>query len=241
MDGSDQIYKGDDGSALRFFYEPVRNNFQSEKLGRSIFDNMLYMEVMTPGSSESIPRFEVERTYCEEVGKNPDGSRLTERGPKYEQYEKQVEAFKGKSSDYADSGMPIGQWPGIDAGLAATLKAVGIHTVEMLSQVQDAHLPNLGTGGLSLRERAKAYLLTRQFGMPSAEMANELAALKDRLALLEAENTALRAAPAAQIAPVSLETPAPAPAPAPILETASLDALASALDAPAPAAPRPLI
>lgn len=179
LEGSDQIYQGGDGTALRFFTAPVKNNFQSEKNGRPIFDTALYVEVMTPGSTESIPQFEVERTYCVEAGVDAHGNRLVERSPKYAQYEPQVEAFKRQTGDHLAAGTPINQWAQIDVGTAASLKAAGIHTVEMLAGVSDTSLGNLGVGGRVMRDQARAFIQTQQFGVPTAAMAAESANLRD--------------------------------------------------------------
>lgn len=187
MDGADQIYGGPDGTALRFYTEPTKNNFQSEKNGRPIFDTSLMCEVMVPGSRESTPKFEVERVYCEEAGMDPAGNRLVERTQKYTQYQTQIEAYKTQNGEGLASGTPISQWPNIDIGTAATLKAMGIYTVEMLAGVQDTHLQNLGTGGRVLRDQALAFINTRQFGVPSAKMAAESAQLRDHATQLEGQ------------------------------------------------------
>ncbi len=188
MEHADQIYAGPDGSALRFFYEPVKNNFQSEKAGRAIFDTALYCEVMTPGSNESIPKLEIERTYCEEAGKDAEGNRLVERTPKYVQLASQVEAFKTQSGDHVASGTPLSQWPQIDVGTAASLKAAGIQTVEMLAGVNDLHLQNLGTGGRVLRDQAQAFITSRQFGVPSQQLAAENANNREEVIRLTTQN-----------------------------------------------------
>lgn len=187
MDGTDQIYQGPDGTALRFFERPVKNNFQSEKHGRPIFDTQLLVEVMVPGSRESTPEFEVERVYNETAGKNADGGPLVERGPKYDLYRPMVEAYKAQNGQGLAEGTPLSQWPNVDVGTVATLKAAGIHTVEMLAGVQDTHLHNLGMGGRVLRDQAQAFINTRQFGVPSMQMASETAKLREENARLTAE------------------------------------------------------
>lgn len=194
MDGTDQIYAGPDGTALRFFERPTKNNFQSEKNGRPIFDTSLLVEVMVPGSRESTPEFEIERTYCEEAGMDPrTGGRLVERSSHYARYASQVDAYKAQNGVGLVDGTPISQWPNVDAGTAATLKAAGISTVEMLANVQDVHLPNLGIGGRVLRDQAAAFLQTRQFGVPSAQMAADSANLRDEVMRLTNENNDLTA------------------------------------------------
>lgn len=216
MDGTDQIYQGPDGTALRFFERPTKNNFQSEKNGRPIFDTSLLVEVMVPGSRESTPEFEVERTYCEEAGKDASGNRLIERSPKYMQYAAQIESYKAQNGVGLASGTPISQWPNVDAGTAATLKAAGIQTVEMLAAVQDTHLPNLGIGGRVLRDQAAAYLQTQQFGIPTAKMAADTAHLTEENVRLKQENTDLTARLSQALAELaSARTGQPAPTPAP--------------------------
>lgn len=216
MDGTDQIYQGPDGTALRFFSRPTKNNFQSEKNGRPIFDTSLIVEVMVPGSRESTPEFEVERTYCAEAGTDANGKALVERSPKYVQYQAQVEAYKSQNGVGLAEGTPISQWPNIDTGTAATLKAAGIHTVEMLAGVQDTHLPNLGIGGRVLRDQAQAYINTRQFGVPTMQMAADSAHLRDEVTRLTTENTDLSqrlSAALAELAAARTGQPAPPPVP----------------------------
>jgi len=230
MDNGDQIYQGPDGTALRFYTQPTKNNFQSEKHGRPIFDTSLMVEVMVPGSRESTPQFEVERVYCEEVGLDKKGERTVERSEKYTAYQVQIEAFKAQSGEGLSSGTPISQWGQVDAGTAASLRAVGIFTVEQLASVSDGNLQNVGMGGRVLREQATAFLQSRQFGVPTAAMAAENAHLKeeverlnDRLEeliainkTLELSNSGTAATPAAAAmfadTAASLGEPAPEPA-----------------------------
>lgn len=234
IDGSDQLYRTDKGVALRFFYEPSRNNFLSEKAGRSVFDTSLVVEVITPGSTESMPRFEVERTLAEEAGKGADGGRIVKRGTKYEEYAPQIEAFKKQNGEYADEGTPITQWGNVDVGTAASLKAVGIHTVEMLAAVSDGNLMHLGTGGRTLRDQAIAFLNTRQFGVPSAQMAAETASLRNENERLKAQIADLEAKLAAASKPVPVE-------PIPVADTPSPLVAPDPLSAGAPPAPPPLV
>jgi len=203
MDGADQLYSGPDGTALRFYYKPSKNNFHSEKLGRPIFDNSLMVEVMVPGSRESTPEFEVERTYCPEVGLDAEGNRMVERSPKYEQYRAQVEAFKAQDGQQLVGGTPISQWPQVDAGTVATLKAAGVFSVEALASVTDANLQHLGMGGRVLREQAQQFLSSREFGLPSAQLSAEVANLRSTVAELENrvhELTSINATLTAQVA-----------------------------------------
>lgn len=210
-DYGQQLFKGDDGNALRFYYQPLKNNFQSERAGRSVFDKVLYVDVLTPGSNESVPTFELERIYCEETGVTEP-----ERSTKYMQYQRQIEAFKANNGEGAMDGTPITAWPQIDVAQVANLRAQNIHTVEQLAAVTDGNLTNLGMGGRVLREQAIAYLNTRQFSVPSAQMAAETANLRDENARLQNEVTDLNNRLTAALADVQRmrvgqppQTPAP--------------------------------
>lgn len=188
MDG---IFKANDGGALRFYYEAVRNNFMSERMGRPVFDNVLFVEVITPGSATSTPIFEIERTASLEA--TPDGQeRAIGRTSYYQRFREQVEAFKVNNGEGGMDGTPLHQWPQLDAGTAATFRALGIITVEMLAAVTDGNLSNLGTGGLTLREQARGFIQSREFGVPSAQMSASMAHLQEDVARLTRENTELR-------------------------------------------------
>lgn len=216
MDGDDRIFRAKDGNALRFFSEAVRNNFQSERHGQPIFDTVLYVDVITPGQSESIPRFELERVYSKHtIGL--DGQPVIERYEKYEMFREQIEAYKSQETGDGHEGTPISQWANIDAGTAATLKAAGVFTVEMLAAVNDGNLQKLGLGGRVLRDQAQGFLQSRTFGLPTTQMSAENANMKQELERLTGELAARDATIAdlsVKLAAAAMAVPAqPAPPP----------------------------
>lgn len=173
-DQNNGLYRGAAGEALRFFTRAIKNNFQSEQAGHPVYDTGLFVEIITPGSTSSVPEKLIERT-----GKDAKGKPLTTKTADYERFKAQVEAYKGQTGEHLADGMPITQWAQIDAGTAQTLKAQGIHTVEALAEVGDGHLANLGTGGMHLREQAKAFIVARQFGVPIAQQSAETSKLRE--------------------------------------------------------------
>mgnify|MGYP003385501055 FL=1 len=150
MDG---LLKADDGAALRFFEKADKNNFQSERQGRPVFDNVVCVEVLTPGSKESSPVFEIERRYNEFSG-IPD--------PQYTQYHakyrKQFEAWRGGGDSADFRGTPLSAWPALDAAMIATLNEGRVYTVEGLAAISDDKLRVLGMEGRTLRDRAIQFL-----------------------------------------------------------------------------------
>ncbi len=189
----DHLYKTDTNAVIRFYEEPSQNNFLSEKRGKPVYDTVIMAEIIVPGQSASTLCVEVERVLHEEFGLDGNGERQIIRSRYYEKYEAQVEAFKKDTGQHAIDGTPIRSWAQIDAGTAQTLIAQGIFTIEALASVSDSALTNIGLFARTLREQAKAYLTAREFGVPSAQMASELAELKEQVATLMAENAALKA------------------------------------------------
>jgi hypothetical protein len=196
---NEKLFKTDDGAALRFYEEAEQNNFQSERNGRPIFDQVLYVEVITPASRESAPVFICERKYAEECG-IPE----PERTQYYERFAKQIEAYRAGTSNVDVAGTPLSAWPRMTVAMCATAAAAGIFTIEGMAQVPDANLSKFGPGARALRDQAKAFLDAAAGNAPLEALAAENANLKAEIDRLTAAVAALGAAPQAQ-------EPAPAP------------------------------
>lgn len=168
------LYKGPDGEALRFYIEAEENPAASNRAGRPIFDECLYVEVITPGSRESAPVFLVERKYAEEVG-----IAAPQRGPKYEQYKPQVELYRNGSMGGTDvRGTPLAAWPRMTAALVATAHYAGIYTVEALAALPDSRFSAFGPGARNLVEQAKAFCEAADGNAPTERLAAENAELR---------------------------------------------------------------
>lgn len=204
---SDGLYKTDDGAALRFYEEATQNNFASEKAGRVIYDTCLMCEVITPGSRESYPVFELERVYAEEVGiKEPA------RSPKFAEYSKQIEAFRNGGGGADLRGTPLTAWPAISVAIAATCQHVGIFTVEALAALPESRFGAVGPGARSLVERAKAFIAAAEGNAPTEALAAENVQLRADNERLTGDVTALSARLTA------LEQATPAVTPPPVIE-----------------------
>jgi hypothetical protein len=212
----DPQYKTADGAALRIWRDTAQNRFLSEKLGRPIFDEVIFVEVIAPGSGNSTPVFELERTFDENMG-HPDPL----RGAKYEELKQFVEDFKKAETgggDGALSGTPLEQWPEMNRSLVATLKAQGVYTVDALASLPDGKLTIVGPDGRTWREKAKAYLENAKDGAYATELAAKLENLMTELSagqerekamaarIQELENTQRTAATAPDISAKKLKT-----------------------------------
>jgi hypothetical protein len=204
----DKLYKGEDGAALRFYWDTDRNNFLSEKLGKPTYDNVLYLEIITPGSRESIPVYEIIRRYA-------DGSEVAETRnvSVAERFKSQLEAFLNDDAGDKDvTGTALTAAPFLDKATIASLYEGKVFTLEALAALPDEKLRVLGMGGRTTRDQARAFLEAAKGGEATAALVQDLANLKEQL-----EQTNARAAAAeARVKELEEKTGIEAPTATPI-------------------------
>lgn len=176
-----RLYKTDSNAVLRFYEQPSKNNFASEAQGKPVYDTVLMAEIITPGQASSTLEVELERVFSWKPEDAPDRVKRTRD---YAKYHAQIEAYRNETGEFVDDGMPIRNWAQIDRGTAETLAAQGIHTVEALAGISDGNLSNLGTGARMLRDKAQAYITSREFGIPTAQMTSDNEKFKQENAML---------------------------------------------------------
>lgn len=214
----DKLYKAEDGAALRFYWGTDRNNFLSEEKGTPVFDNVLYLEIITPGSRESSPVYEVIRRYAE-------GSAVSETKniSVFQRYERQINAFlTDDTTDKDIVGTALTAAPFLDKAMIATLYEGRIYTIEGLAELSDEKLRVLGMGGRTIRDQARAFVEAAASGGNTAQLAKELADLREEVQLLrnraEIAETALATANRTAVGeqpPVQVQQPIP---PQPVIE-----------------------
>lgn len=207
---NDPQYASADGSALRIWTDTAQNNFMSEKLGRPNFDEVILVEVISPGSRGSLPVFEVERVYSKEGAEyyGTEGSRSS----KYGEYKEIIEKYKANDTSGSMAGTPIAEWPEVSRSFAAALRANEIHTVEALAALPDTALRLVGPDGAGWRIKAQAFLAASKdsgaataLAAENARLAKELEASHEAQKALSDRLTALEGALAAK----GSEQPAP--------------------------------
>lgn len=177
---SDRLFKGEEGLALRFFKQPELNGFHTERTGRKHYNTVLYVEVLAPGSKESIPVFPCERIYC-------DVAQIAEpeRTQYYERFRAQIEAFKDETNDAATAdGTPLTEWAGIEIGQAETFREGKVFTVEGLAMLPDSRFGQFGPGVRELVEKAKAFVAQQAGTADATAFANELASMRQDMETL---------------------------------------------------------
>lgn len=167
-----EYIRGEEGShsigiTARFCIEAKQNKLKSAQMGRPVYDDVEYVEVMHHGDKNSILKYPVK-----DIHRN--------------RWPKEYEAFR-KGQDVQVEGTRLEQWPPISKSEIATLKAMGIYTVEQLSEMKDDAITRYGMGGRKLVNTAKAYLKAAQSGSGITQLQAENEKLQARIASLEAQ------------------------------------------------------
>jgi hypothetical protein len=140
-----------------FYMKAVQNNFESEKQGRAIWEEVPYVEIMIPGDKLSEVHEKVKEHHKERW---PD----------------KWAAFKANQEAPTD-GTPLDDWPPVSRAIAMQLSSSNVRTVEALADLSDLQLSKvMPMGGNALREKARAWLKTAEEMAPLADMQAALAA-----------------------------------------------------------------
>jgi len=178
----------DDKVLLRFWYDSAENAVVSTQVGRAIFDTVLMVDLIAPAQNASTPQIELERIWSPESLAFygwPEGT--TRKSSEYQNYAKYIADFKANHAQMEMGGTPLKEWPRISKGLAATLAAIGVFTVEQVSAISDANLTALGMGGRELRDQAAAFLEQAKGSEDTSKLVAELAAMKAENQRLQAD------------------------------------------------------
>lgn len=164
---------------VRFYVRPIRNQVMSEKEKRPIFEDKVFVEIQTPGSTLNIID-----TFAREDHK----ARFPLQWAHFQN-------TQGKSEGQV--GTPIEHWGGLSPAQIEMLRAQKFFTVESIAFASDLQIQSIGmTAGMqphAFRQRAKLYLEASQGDAKNSQLLDELSAerearktLEERLARLEA-------------------------------------------------------
>lgn len=144
---------------------PKKDKEASLAEGRPISRPVEYIQILTPGDKDTI----IDRPVR-----------------KLDRYVYQDKYLAFRASASQESGTPLSAWGGISEERVEELKHFKISTVEALADLADAHLSGKGMTIRKERDKARNYLAAMKDDAPIAEMKAENAALKERMAALEA-------------------------------------------------------
>jgi len=162
-----------DTARPRFYMQAVENKAKSAEEGRPVFDEREMVEIRIPGD-----RLATHVNYV-----------LDEHRQRWPDH---YAAFK-RGEARAASGTPLEQWPIMTTGRVASLKALGVLSVEELSNLPDNMLPSLGMGARELRDQARSYLAAAADGAAASRAAAENAELRAQMERMQRQMEALMA------------------------------------------------
>jgi len=173
------IRNGDENLYAEFYIKPVKQNFASEEAGRPIFQDVVYVKIMTPSD---------QLTQIDTIAREDHKAR----------FPRQWAHFQNKQAGQQQViGTPVGEWPQLTASAAEELRALKFFTVELIANANDGQLQRIGMiAGMSpnsLRDKAKAFLNLANDSAEEAKREAEIAELK-------AQNEQIKAETAKQIA-----------------------------------------
>lgn len=138
LDNQTNRYKGDENLLVRFYTQADMNHAKTREEGRPIFEDVAFIQIMTPGNKENI---------IKRKASTIDINRFPEHYRKY----------KAREDQEAVSGTRLEEWPGITRSMCQELKYYNILTVEHLAEVSDGNSAQI-MGFQALKTKAKAYL-----------------------------------------------------------------------------------
>lgn len=147
-----------------FFREMVKDETTSARLGRAVFKAIEMVRIVIPGDPHSSP---VRRVSDEHRQRFPE----------------HYAAFQ-REEEMAEDGTPIEQWGILTMEQRYHLKHLKLFTVEQVAALTDLQLQNLGMGGLTLRNRAQAYLESTKTGAVPDRLISENELLKTQVRTL---------------------------------------------------------
>ncbi len=126
------------GLIIERWWKTKPNPGKSKTAGHPVHDDCAWIRITVPGDKNS---------YVERPATDVDDRR----------FPKSYAALMSATKPSDVEGMPIEDWPQVTRGLAETLRALNIPTVEALAAVNDANITNLGQPGRDLGSRHKPF------------------------------------------------------------------------------------
>lgn len=156
-------WKGDDNLVVAFYVKEVQDQERTKEEGRPIFNTRDYVKIFTKGDPKNVPDYQV-------------NDEIKQR------FAVQWAQYREKGSVQYE-GVPIGEWQGVGRSRAMELKALGIHTVEMLAEYPESSIEDIGDDGRDIRRKANQYLKL-----------GDSEGMLDKIQALEAKITSLQTA-----------------------------------------------
>lgn len=163
----------DKNLTARFFIEPIYQEFESQKQGRAIYKDEIYVHISAPGAKTDI----IKKVQMEDRMDVPSDPHRFPR--QWQQFKDQVEQ--------APDGTPLEMCAFLAKYRVMELKAMKIFTAEQYSELPDAIGQTLGMGWQRERELCRAYLNEDVKVQQLSEALASKAAMEADMAIMRAQ------------------------------------------------------
>jgi hypothetical protein len=155
-----------DNAVAEFFLEPIKNNFESERQGKPVFQEVEMVRILVPGDRKT-----------EWVGRVKDEHR--------HRFARIYAAFKAQQ-EAPTEGTPLTEWAGVTRSQVLELAASHVKTVEQVAALSDDQLNKVSPmGGFALRDKAKRFLDQAAGAAPAEALAAENAQLRENMEIMQ--------------------------------------------------------
>jgi len=155
------------------------------EFGVPVYKDVEYVTVRQPGGTDSVI-FEVDHWFEHHLPMEVENGRMNPAFPPA--YRKYYEHYK-QGQEIPVEGTPIRTWPVVTKAQVKQLTDLHILTVEDLATLPDDGVKRIGMGGVTLKQRAMAWLTSAQ---SHTQTTNDMVALKQKNELLEANLTTMK-------------------------------------------------
>jgi hypothetical protein len=171
----------------------IKNEAETARQNRPIFDDMEVVELRYPGSKNVgvYPAL----GFAQWVIDSETGEQMKQTYA--ERFRRQYQQFKTHATQ-TKSGTPLTHAPFLTEARRAEMRAQNIYTVEALAAIDGTELKNLGQGGRELKNQAMAFIEEAKAGAPNSQLVAELEALRAKNQTMEEDINILKMMSAAK-------------------------------------------
>lgn len=171
-----------------FYNGKARNETATLNAGRPIYDDVEMIRIRWAGNTKNEFHAPATDRSDRPVVDPATNDKYWPAWKDHPDFKAAYEAFK-QGQAIAASGTPIEEWPTLTEAKRAELKAINIHTVDQLANLDPAGMKRLGIEGPELKAKAKAYLdraagaaVDERHAQERAEMQRQIDELKAMVA-----------------------------------------------------------
>lgn len=173
FDGQNQNeFKGDENLRVQFSLFPVYNKDKSDKEGRAIYDEQVFVTIIVPGQTDIVHRQAWERDF--------------------KRFPRQYQAFQANKDQDAASGTPLAVLTWLSAAQVKELEFFNVRTVEQLANMPDS-VAGRFMAIQQLKARAKDFLDAAAKAAPLTRMRAEIEERDAKIGVLESALEQLKA------------------------------------------------